>query len=79
MFDESFLFLGWGLGVAAHDNLCINPRLQEWLCAEVRKETAVLKERRKAREERNLAKNDKKDENKKEKEKIGGLVCRTRL
>ena len=35
--------------------LCICPALSEWVADEVRKETLVMKERRKAREERALA------------------------
>ena len=37
-------------------NLCIAPQLQEWVAEESRKESAVLKEQRKAREERAFAK-----------------------
>ena len=35
---------------------CISPKLQEWVAGELRKESAVMTERRKAREERSLAK-----------------------
>ena len=36
-------------------NVCVSPSLSEWVAEEVRKEHVVLKERRKAREERALA------------------------
>lgn len=36
-------------------NLCICPALQSWIAEEMGKESAILKERRKAREERQLA------------------------
>ena len=36
-------------------NICVSPPLSEWVAEEVRKEHVVLKERRKAREERALA------------------------
>lgn len=36
--------------------LCIHPELQAWIAGELSKEYAVAKERRKAREERSLAK-----------------------
>ena len=44
------------LGGASRGNLCISPMLQEWIADELRKESAVSKERRKAREERALIK-----------------------
>ena len=36
-------------------NICVMPALTEWIAAELAKESAVMKERRKAREERTLA------------------------
>lgn len=42
-------------GVSGRTPLCISPALQEWVAEEARKESAVLKEQRKAREERALA------------------------
>ena len=50
---DSHLFLGTS---AARGGLCVCPALQEWISEELRRESAVLKERRKAREERNLNK-----------------------
>ena len=44
------------LGGATRGNLCISPALQEWISDELRKESSVAKERRKAREERALVK-----------------------
>ena len=35
--------------------MCIDPALSEWVAKEVAKESVVMKERRKAREERALA------------------------
>lgn len=49
--DEAHLF-GADLSRA---NLCIAPALSEWVAEEVRKESLVLKERRKAREEHALS------------------------
>ena len=43
-------------GLATRGNICICPLLQEYVSDELKKETAVAKERRKAREERALAK-----------------------
>ena len=43
-------------GTATRAGLCISPKLQEWVAQELSKESAVLKERRKAREERQLRK-----------------------
>ena len=42
-------------GLRDRGGLCISPELMQWLSAELQKESAVLKERRKAREERTLA------------------------
>jgi hypothetical protein len=49
-------------------NLCVCPALQDWISEELRKESAVLKERRKAREERSLLR----DRNKPNKGNSGG-------
>ena len=43
----------------ARGNLPICPALSEWITEELRKEAAVLKERRKAAGERRLAQEDK--------------------
>ena len=43
-------------GQANRTGLCICPALSEWIAGEMRGEAAVMKERRKAREERALAK-----------------------
>ena len=61
--DDHFLFLGGGIGPMTRQNACVCPLLSEWVAEELRKEAAVMKERRKAREERNLArtKKDKKE------------------
>ena len=48
---DSYLYLGR----STRGSLCIAPQLTEWLSEELRKEYAVAKERRKAREERALA------------------------
>ena len=42
-------------GIQSRSQLCICPALNDWLAEEIRKQTAVDKERRKAREERTLA------------------------
>lgn len=42
-------------GIGGRGNLCICPALNEWIADEMKKEAAVLKERRKAREERAAA------------------------
>ena len=55
-FDEYHLYTGRKDRYA----LCIDPALSEWVSREVSKESAVLKERRKAREERALARPKKK-------------------
>ena len=44
------------LGGPSRGNLCISPMLSEWIADELRKESAISKERRKAREERALVK-----------------------
>jgi hypothetical protein len=49
---ESRLFSG----SSDRAGLCICPKLTEWIAEELKKESAVLKERRKAREERLLSK-----------------------
>ena len=43
-------------GAPSRANLCIAPSLSAWVAQEAAKESAVLKERRKAREERALLK-----------------------
>ena len=43
-------------GQVNRGTLCISPQLLEWVADESRKESAVLKEQRKAREERALQK-----------------------
>ena len=50
--SDSHLFLGT---TASRGGLCISPALDEWIAEELRRESATLKERRKAREERQLA------------------------
>jgi len=50
---DSHLYLGGGHN---RGNLCICPALNAWIAAELQSEAAVLKERRKAREERALRK-----------------------
>ena len=42
-------------GAQSRSQLCICPELRAWIASEVQKESSVLKERRKAREERVLA------------------------
>ena len=54
--SEAAMFSGVG-----QRTLCIAPQLQDWMTEELRKESAILKERRKAREERNLLKPPKKE------------------
>ena len=44
----------WGRLVRLGGGDCICPVLQEWIAEKLRKESGVLKERRKAREERDL-------------------------
>ena len=43
-------------GMISKGSLCICPSLQSWIATELSKEASVAKERRKAREERQLAK-----------------------
>jgi len=50
---DSYLYMG---NSASRDGLCICPLLQDWISLELQKESSILKERRKAREERNLQK-----------------------
>ena len=50
------LYMGLGAGVGSRAALCICPALSEHISKELQKEAAVSKERRKAREERQLAK-----------------------
>jgi len=45
-------------GIQSRSQLCICPALNDWLADEIRKQTAVDKERRKAREERTLSRPD---------------------
>ena len=42
-------------GAQSKSQLCISPELKAWISSEVQKESSILKERRKAREERVLA------------------------
>ena len=42
-------------GAQSRSQLCICPELRAWIASKVQKESSVLKERRKAREERVLA------------------------
>ena len=42
-------------GASHKSQLCIAPSLKQWIAGEMQKDAAVLKERRKAREERVLA------------------------
>jgi hypothetical protein len=49
------------LGQQSRGNLCIAPQLQEWISEELKKESSIAKERRKAREERSLVKPPKGD------------------
>ena len=48
---ESHLFVG----SSSRGMLCVCPALEEWIAEETRKSSAILKERRKAREERDAA------------------------
>ena len=45
------------LGDSRSRGVCVCPLLQEWVAEELKKEALITKERRKAREERNLARN----------------------
>ena len=49
--QSQHLYMGY-----RHGNICVCPLLQEHIAKELQKESAVHKERRKAREERQLAK-----------------------
>ena len=62
---ESSLFLG-SMG-GSRSGTCISPKLSEWIGAEMAKEAAVAKERRKAREERALSRKNEKTEKDKDK------------
>ena len=42
-------------GAASRTNVCVCPELKTWIASEISKESGILKERRKAREERALA------------------------
>ena len=44
------------LGQQSRGNLCIAPQLQEWISEELKKESSIAKERRKAREDRAMVK-----------------------
>ena len=50
--EESALFLG---APTSHSAVLVAPDLKLWISQELAREASVLKERRKAREERNLA------------------------
>eukprot|EP00973_Karenia_brevis_P021666 2980261-Karenia_brevis.AAC.2 len=50
--SNSLLFAG---SLGTRGNVCVSPLLSEWIAEESRKEAAVLKEQRKAHEERALA------------------------
>ena len=50
---ESFLYSGFAV---AGDHTCVAPSLREWISEEMRKDAALMKERRKAREERAVVK-----------------------
>ena len=50
--EDHHLFMGTQ---GTRGNLCVAPALQKFIAEELQKESAVLKERRKAREERSLA------------------------
>ena len=54
--SDNFLFRGQG-GVRGYS--CVSPELREWFAEELKRDAAILKERRKAREERQLQKKDK--------------------
>ena len=47
--SDNFLFRGQG-GVRGYN--CVSPELREWFADELRRDAAIMKERRKAREER---------------------------
>jgi hypothetical protein len=50
--SDSHLYLGT---TSTRGGLCICPALQDWISDELRREASVMKERRKAREEREIA------------------------
>ena len=50
---DTHLYMG---SEATRGNVCVCPLLQDWTSTQLSKEQALLKERRKAREERELAK-----------------------
>ena len=54
--NESHIEAALYAGLQNRTGLCICPSLSEWIATEMRGEAAVMKERRKAREERALAK-----------------------
>ena len=56
--DDAFLYLGAG---KTRGVLAVCPELETWVASELAKETATLKERRKAREERKELPNNPKD------------------
>ena len=49
--ETAHLFLGTH---SSRGNVCMSPALRDWVATELRDEAAILKERRKAREERQL-------------------------
>ena len=49
--DDAHLYTGFG---AARSHTLVSPELREWIADELRKESSVMKERRKAREERDF-------------------------
>ncbi len=51
MSEEAHLLLGTR---SSRGNVCMDPALREWISSELRDEAAIAKERRKAREERQL-------------------------
>ena len=59
---EAALFMGAGGGMRA--GLVVSPKLTEWIGGEMQKEALVAKERRKAREERQLSRKGEKKEDK---------------
>ena len=54
--EESSLFMGTA---SAHGAVLVCPELKSWVSSELSREASILKERRKAREERTLARNNK--------------------
>lgn len=59
--EDAHLFLGL---TNARGGYRVSPQLQEWIASELQKESAVLKECRKAREERQLARKPARDDGK---------------